>query len=78
MKRFDVQKGGNIGHLWSKSRPCADKWPIHKMNYMKRKKTENISTSLLRIAVCEIGKINKTLENVNYMTQNFKNSLTCE
>ena len=25
MKRFDVQKGGNNGHLWSKSRLCEDK-----------------------------------------------------
>ena len=71
-----MQKGGNNGHLWSKSRPCEDKWPIHKMNYMKRKKTENISTSLLRIAICEIEKINTTLENANNMTQNLKISLT--
>ena len=76
MKRFDVQGGGNNGHLWSKSRPYEDKWPIHKMNYMKRKKNpENISTSLLRITVCEIGKINTTLENANNMTQNLKISL---
>ena len=60
-----------------KNRPCEDKWPIHNMYLWSEKKTENISTCLLRITVCEIGKINKTLENSNNMGQNFKNSLTC-